>query len=118
MGLLDAEALVELLGAAEHNHSIIANNLANVNTPGYRTARMRFREELDSLLGENGRLRPGARIESEVYWPTYRATSADGNDVLLEREIVELNKNVLRMRIYLAALSKRISKLRSAIQGR
>ena len=44
--------------------------------------------------------------------------SLDGNDVTLAREIVELNKNALKMQIYLAVLGSRIRKLRAAIEGR
>jgi len=118
VGLLNADVLVGLLGAAEHNHQVIANNLANVNTPGYRTARMRFAEQLEELIDGRGALSPGAGIETTLYRPLFATTNADGNDVVLEREIVELNKNTLRMRLYLAMLGGRIRRLRSAIAGR
>ena len=48
----------------------------------------------------------------------FRDAGADGNDVMLEREIVEMNKNALRMRLYLTVLHSRIRKLRGAIEGR
>ena len=118
MGLLDANALAQLLAAGERNHNVIANNLANLDTPGYRTARVRFARELASLLDEDQNLRPGARIQVETYHPMYRALSKTGNDVQLERETVELTKNTLRMKIYFQAVGARISKLRLAIGGR
>jgi len=118
MGLLDARLLVELLGAAQQNHSVIANNLANLNTPGYRTVRLRFTEELDRLLDSRGRLRPGRSIATRQYRPLFPGVNADGNDVTLEREVVELNKNALRMRIYLAVLGSEVHRLRAAIDGR
>ncbi len=118
MGLLDADALAALLRAGDRNHAVIANNLANVNTPGYRSLRTRFTEQLDAALDEQGDLVPGKSIEVETFQPLYAHLSADGNDVSLEREIVELNKNSLRMQFYLAALGARIQKLRAAIDGR
>ncbi len=117
MGLIDSDALLGLLNAEHRSYSVIANNLANVETPGYRTARMRFADELERLVDGNGRLRAGAEIRSEIYRPMYGNTSADGNDVMLEREMVELGKNQLRMRLYLSVLGARIRRLRSAIDG-
>ncbi|KPK66167.1 MAG: hypothetical protein AMK73_00745 [Planctomycetes bacterium SM23_32] len=118
MGLLEAEAIVGLLQAADRNQTLIANNLANLNTPGYRTARLRFARQLDAVLDRDGGLPDGKLIETEVYRPGFLDASPDGNDVSLAREVVELNKNALRMRMYLAALGVRIHKLRLAIDGR
>jgi flagellar basal-body rod protein FlgB len=118
MAFLDGQGLAGLLRAAEHNHAVIANNLANLNTPGYRTARLEFARELDALLDDRADLLPGRRIETRVYRPMFETNSLDGNDVTLAREIMELNKNALRMQIYLAVLSGRIHKLRAAIEGR
>jgi flagellar basal-body rod protein FlgB len=118
MGLLNADALAGLLRAGEQDHAVISNNLANVNTPGYRSMRTQFAEQLDAILDEQGNLLPGKSVEAETYRPMYRDVSADGNDVSLEREIMELNKNSLRMQFYLAALGARIQKLRAAIDGR
>jgi len=118
MGLLNGHGLVELLAAAERNHGVIANNMANLNTPGYRTSRLRFARELDSVLDRRTDLVAGRRIETEVYRPQFSDIGPDGNDVTLAREIVELNKNGLRMQIYLAILGARIRKMRMAIDGR
>ena len=116
--LLDSEALSELLDAASQNHAIIANNLANLNTPGYTTARLRFVRQLQAVLDERGDLRPGKHLETEVYRPFFGDAGPDGNNVALAREIVELNKNALKMRLYLAVLGSRIRRLRAAIDGR
>jgi flagellar basal-body rod protein FlgB len=116
--MLDADAVVGLLKSADRNHALIANNLANLNTPGYRTARLEFARQLDAVLDERGNLEPGEGIETRVYRPMFVDAAPDGNDVSLAREVAELNKNALRMRLYLAALGARIRKLRLAIDGR
>ncbi|MFW6118966.1 MAG: flagellar basal body rod protein FlgB [Planctomycetota bacterium] len=118
MGLLNCDGLLRLLDAAQFNHDVVANNLANLNTPGYRTQRVRFARELEDLLDETGHLRPGKEIETELWRPMFRDVGADGNDVKLEREIVQLNKNGIRMRLYLAAVKSRVQRLRAAIEGR
>jgi flagellar basal-body rod protein FlgB len=117
MGMLEADQLIGLVRSIEKNQQLIANNLANLNTPGYRTARMRFSRALDELMDENGELRPGARLRTEIYRPMFSA-NGEGNDVSLDRELVELTKNTLRMKLHLAALSGKIRRMRSAISGR
>ena len=117
MGLLNADLVLGLLNAEGRNYNVIANNLANVDTPGYRTARVRFADELGKLVNGNGQLLPGRSVNTEIWRPMYRDVSNDGNDVTVEREIVELNKNQLMMRFYLGVLDGRIRKIRAAIQG-
>lgn len=118
MGMVDNDVLVRLLDAESHRYRAVANNLANVETPGYRTVRVGFAQELDRVLDETGRVREGREISTEVFRPMFPDASADGNDVSLEREIVELNKNQLRMRVYLNVLGSKVRRLRAAIDGR
>ncbi len=118
MGVLDTDVVLGLLDSAHRNHNILANNLANVSTPGYRAMRVRFARQLDDILDERGRLLPGRQMETEVYSPLFADAGPDGNDVTLEREIVELNKNSVRLRLYLAVLRSRVQRLRYAIEGR
>ena len=118
MGLLDSQTLVGLLNAGNRRHAVIANNLANVDTPGYKAARLRFGRQLEAILDERGRLRQGKRLDTEVYHPMFADAGPDGNDVILAREMVELSKNTLQMKLYLAALRSRIHRLKTAIEGR
>jgi flagellar basal-body rod protein FlgB len=118
MGLVNSDALVDLLGAADRSHAVLANNIANLNTPGFRSQRVKFAQQLDAILSESGDLKDGKALRTEVYEPGFPDVGLDGNDVILEREIVELNKNALKMRFYLAVLGSRIRRVRSAIDGR
>ena len=118
MGLLNADLVLGLLNAEGRNYNVIANNLANVDTPGYRTARVRFADELGKLVNGDGQLLPGRSVNTELWRPMYRDVSNDGNDVTVEREIVEMNKNQLRMRVYLGILYSRIQELRAAVQSK
>ncbi len=118
MGILNCNSLLGLMDAAERSNMVIANNMANLNTPGYRTMRVTFAQRLSDVMDENGTVRPGQRIGTETYRPLFPDVGADGNDVSLGREIVALNKNVLRTRLYLGVLRSRIGRLRAAIEGR
>lgn len=118
MGLIESKSLLSLVDAHSRNHHVIANNLANLSTPGYKTGRLRFKQSLDRLLDAKGGLRTGERIQTEIHRPNLGGAGVDGNNVRLEREIVELNKNSLRLELYLAVLGSRIRRIRSAIDGR
>ena len=118
MSMIDCDVLLAMLDAAQLRQAAIANNLANLDTPGYRTVRVRFARQLDEMLDEQGRLRPGRSLTAETYRPLFGDVGADGNDVVLEREIAEMHKNMLRTRLYLEALHARVRRLRSAIDGR
>jgi len=118
MGLLESDAVVQLLGIGDRRHALIANNLANLNTPGYRTLRLQFTEELDKALDAHGRLLPGKTLGAQRHRPLFADASADGNDVTLAREIGQLNANALRMQTYLAVLKSRINRMKAAIEGR
>ena len=118
MDILESDGLLRLLDAASGNHEIIANNLANLETPGYKTGRMRFAQELEAVLDERGNIREGKKIDTETFRPLFPDAGPDGNDVSLEREIVEMNKNTLRMKLYLSILGSRIKKVQTAIESR
>jgi flagellar basal-body rod protein FlgB len=117
MGILEADHIVALVRTMERNHEVIANNLANVDTPQYRTARLRFKTALQDLMDEDGRFRNPGEIDTELVRPLFEA-DRHGNDVSLDRELVELTKNTLRLKLHLAALSGKIKRMRSAISGR
>ncbi|HWP84999.1 MAG TPA: flagellar basal body protein, partial [Terriglobia bacterium] len=42
--------LEEVLDLASRRHALIASNLANLDTPGYRTRDIRFEDELRNAL--------------------------------------------------------------------
>ena len=46
-----ADLLKNALDGAGLNHSVIANNISNVNTPGYRRETVSFKETLAASLG-------------------------------------------------------------------
>ncbi len=113
MGILHAQVLDGLLDATARNHEVIGNNLANLNTPGYRSARVKFSNALDSALEDSG----GSGLETEVYRPRFADAGPQGNDVSLEREVLALNRNTARTRLYLAILGFRIRQTQAAIQS-
>jgi len=79
--------------------SILATNVANVDTPGYKRAELTFSETLDQaglrLATTNGAHRQNASQSGDPWTlKTERvATRGDGNGINLDREAIELNRN-------------------------
>ena len=75
-------ALGRHLTNAVARQAAAASNLANLDTPGYRTREASFAETLDGELG------PPAGMREVAGLPARR----DGNNVQLDRELLALNR--------------------------
>lgn len=130
MGLFDAT--VELLqrGAAfaVRRHAILAQNLANVETPGYRGQDLTFARQLD--LVQQSRALPvalelrgpaGAR-EAGLDVRLVRAPDGpprpDGNDVDVDRQMVKIAETTLYHNAVVHLLIAKLNAMKTAISGR
>ena len=102
----------------------IANNVANVDTPGYKRQDVAFQDILerelkstkyDSLQDAVNNV-PLQRLESRVY-PDHEAFSyrLDGNNVDIDTENVELASEQLRYQTLTTAVTQDFSRLKSAM---
>ncbi len=91
---------------------LVASNIANADTPGYKTQDIDFRAEFENAVYENP---PGGQtppvIEAEGL-----PVKADGNNVNLDREARLLAENALRFSIASSFARSELSSVRSAIQ--
>jgi flagellar basal-body rod protein FlgB len=86
---------------------LVASNIANADTPGYRTKDIAFQMEFQTLAqGEKPRI---------VEVPDLKVKN-DGNDVNLDREARMLSENNLRFSFAETMLRDRIKQVRNAIQ--
>lgn len=102
-----SNSLARLLDVAGLRHRVISQNVANVNTPGYRRLQVTFDEALASATG------PKAKVEV-VDGPE----RVDGNTVDIDREMGDLSRNGLLYQAASQMLASRLAALRSAIAGR
>lgn len=130
------DTLARGLDAASLRHQVTANNLANVNTPGYKRGRVQFEEQLAAAL--QGAASPRQRVALATTHPGHRTdprASAlptakivtdttlglrnDGNNVDLETETAILARNSLWYTAMSRLISDRFNLLRHAItEGR
>ena len=92
----------------------IANNVANLQTPGYRRIDVKFQELLAKALNSPGQI-DLSEIKSLVYQPRQTPVSSNGNDVTLEAEIGQMVKNTLRHKTYIRLLNKKYAQIQLAM---
>ena len=95
----------------------IANNVANLDTAGYRRVDVRFEELLAKALDSSGGVDLG-EIECETYRPKNTPVKSNGNDVSLEIEVGEMVKNTLRHKAFIRVLQKKYQQMELAIRLR
>jgi flagellar basal-body rod protein FlgB len=118
---LSSQALAAALRGAAARHEAIADNIANVDTPGFIRSDVRFEEALAAALQ---RARRAPRRAPDLFSAlSLRArpdpalpARADGNNVDIDLEAVALAENTLRYHAATEALAARIRGLRTAIQ--
>ena len=92
----------------------IANNVANLETPGYRRIDVKFEEVLAKSLDSSDSVDLD-EIEPEVYLPKNTPVNPNGNDVNLEGEVGAMIKNSLRHKTFIRLLSNRYKQIELAI---
>lgn len=102
-------------------NEVISNNIANVDTPGYKRKTVKFEEFLNDGLKtgkiDKGQTRlgsSGALVSVDHASLSYRA---DGNNVDIENEMAELATNSLRYNTLVQKLNGEYQSLRSVIKG-
>ncbi len=92
---------------------VIASNLANLDTPGYRAQDLGFTETLTETTAAQG-------VERSLDWDQELVVSddevpdQDGNTVSLEGQMAKMSANTLRFRALTEVLSRRVGLLRYA----
>jgi flagellar basal-body rod protein FlgB len=93
----------------------IANNIANLETAGYRRIDVRFKELLAKALESGGTIKAND-LEPQLYHPRKTRVKSNGNDVSLETEVGEMVKNSLRYKTYIRLLNKKYSHIDLAMR--
>jgi flagellar basal-body rod protein FlgB len=88
----------------------IANNIANVNTPGYQATKVTFASSLAAAMS-NG----GTAVAQVV--PEGLPSATDGNNVSLASEMTQMQVNSLASQTVDNALSAQFTVLSDAITG-
>jgi flagellar basal-body rod protein FlgB len=117
MSPLDSQSrlLSHLMDGATLRHKVVSNNIANLNTPGYRRMQVDFEEQLAEALdsGTQGLAEAQPRVTETADAPA----RLDGNTVDLDREMGELQRTTMLFQTYTQLLQARIGLMRRAVEG-
>ena len=103
-----------MLDAAMKRQRVIAKNLANVDTPGFKAKELRFSRDLKQALEDGGNAGDVSLDVVERDGPS----KPDGNTVDLDRELSDLSENSLTYQTLVTLVALKTNMVRSAIQGR
>src|SRR6266699_7089492 len=103
----------------------IANNVANVDTPGFKASEVRFEDTLKSAISRSGSKSSSSLDQASLNSAASRSTlvdatssRADGNNVDIDREMEMLSEANLNYSALTQVMSTRIGILRNVITGR
>jgi flagellar basal-body rod protein FlgB len=108
------DLLMRLLAASNARTQVLANNIANQNTPGYVRQVLRFEELLRAARADGLDL---DRVQPELVGDTLTPGRPDGNNVNIELEMNAMRQNRLLYEAYAAILSTRFELLRAGIES-
>lgn len=124
--------LQQSMDAASLRNDVIANNIANVETPGFKRSEVIFEQEMKKVL-ENATNYDKLRLTNSKHIPINQTHSQspvevrkldeltlrnDGNNVDIDVEMANMSKNKIYYDAVSQSMSNEIKLLRLAITGR
>jgi len=107
------QAIEYALGALARRAEVTAQNVANAQVPNFRASRLSFEQQLKRAIGSGD--------VTDVRPPSVVATNdpagPNGNNVIIEEEVVEMMKTNLLQSAMVEAFNFKAGLIRSAIQG-
>jgi flagellar basal-body rod protein FlgB len=120
------KVLTDAIGIAQKRHTVIAGNISNLDTPGYRPKEIPFEKALAEAMGSDKELRlsktdpahmdrwggPGAQLSTLEEKGEWNGV----NWVSIDREMIRLTENNLLYRTSVEALLRKINLLKDVIR--
>ena len=103
--------------------SVITDNIANQDTPGYKSRYVTFEDELRSNLAkapqtdEKDYVKAVENTDFRINTTENESARMDGNNVNPDAEYVELARTTIQYQYAIRAVSDEFARLRSAIKG-
>lgn len=135
MGIKVSDSTVKALAASlnfrKMRQEIIASNIANAETPGYKAKRLDFEDALQRALdidkqqslqvSDDRQYNVGgggfANLEPTVYEDDDGVTSTDGNTVDREKEMAMMAENKILFDASVQLLNKKLGLMKYAVQS-
>jgi flagellar basal-body rod protein FlgB len=106
---------LQVAGSARQlRQNVLASNVANVETPGYKAKKVDFEDALKSALHSENSMALDAGISPDVYDNPEIDVSNDGNTVDMEKEMAAMTENNIMFRAVTQMINKKLAALKYA----
>lgn len=102
--------LEKALNVRALNQKVIASNISNVDTPGYKEKTIDFSTELERQIGQSGEV-----VVRVVDKPSEGNERLDENSVNLEDQVMKMTENSLYYDALVQTISKKFSMIKYVI---
>jgi flagellar basal-body rod protein FlgB len=109
--------LERAMSGAMMRQQVLANNLANANTPGFKRSDVDFQSALAQAFAARGTAARIAETPFAVQTDTTSTVRADGSNVDVDTEMAALSETALTYNALTSIASARIRILKTAIGG-
>jgi len=120
-----ADEIKRGLDAAWLRNEVLANNIANVDTPGFKRSDVKFQAILENEQSNSIHMKTTRtqhikspdinNYEATVYQDNKTTMRMDGNNVDIEYEMAELAKNTIWYNYLVQKISKEFGRIKKAI---
>jgi flagellar basal-body rod protein FlgB len=125
------KALTTALNFREMRQELITSNVANANTPGFKSKKLDFEEALARALDVDGQMKMSAlderhhnvgnggfnNLEPEIYDNPNGVVSENGNTVDVEAEMAQMAENKLMYDALVQLINKKMGIMKYAINS-
>jgi flagellar basal-body rod protein FlgB len=112
MSDLTMDALQSMLRGLAERQRVTADNIANLETPGFTARRVQFEGALKAAMERRGDGNVAPTIER-----TNDPALPNGNNVSVDKEIVQLQDTQLRYQLAIEAVTAKLNLIRSSMRS-
>lgn len=110
-GSVSFDAMSSALDSLALRQRVIADNVANVQTPGFKARRVQFEQALSAAVGAGS-----GRVQGRVL-RSLEPTREDGNNVNLDTEVLSNIDTNLRFQLATRAVDGKFAAVRTALRS-
>lgn len=98
------------------NKKVISQNIANIDTPNYKTKYLTFSGVLRDKVNQNAKYKKELHLKQSLFTDEETKGQPDGNNVDYEEQAALLNSNYLRQQAVANQIDAAFNMMRSALR--
>lgn len=125
-----SDKIIKVLDFLSLRNNLIAGNIANVDTPGYKSVDIKFEDQLEAMLKTEDEVQMAAtdarhirsdllkmdRLGPEIVFEPTMEMRMDGNNVDIDEEMVNLAENQIMYSALVQSIAEELNGLKYTIE--